>query len=193
MARRNVREVLTHARARREHLIGRRVDVRRALLVAEALVDEPGGRAGEAGHGSAAGLLRRRDELAERRQVGDVVAGREELEELLGDLRALLVERPERRRLVEGRGGMDHHDRRGLDAQRPVRRQHVEAVHPVPEIVLVRRAAGGGAGAQAEREAALPAVVAGPEADLVVALRDDAVVLEVGHVEDGDAAHWPIA
>src|SRR5262245_4395779 len=56
-----VREVLAHAGARREHLIRGRVDVRGALLVAEALADEARGRAAEAGHRGAARVLRGRD------------------------------------------------------------------------------------------------------------------------------------
>jgi hypothetical protein len=40
-------EVLADARAGREHLLGGRVDVGGALLVAEALVDHPRGRARE--------------------------------------------------------------------------------------------------------------------------------------------------
>ena len=79
---------------------------------------------------------------------------------------------------------LGHHDRLRLDPQAAMLRHDVEAVHPVAEVVDVTRSGDDvGLRVQPEAEAVLILVVAGPEADLVVALGDGPVVVELGDVE----------
>jgi hypothetical protein len=67
--------------------------------------------------------------------------------------------------------------------------QNARDVNPVSIAIFVGRAAGGGIGDEAERNAALAIVVDGAETDLVIAFVDGAVVYELRRVKEMEAVH----
>jgi hypothetical protein len=77
----------------------------------------------------------------------------------------------------------------GFDPQAAMMGQDASNMNPVSIAIFVGRAAGGGTGGEAEREAALAIIVDGAETDLVIAFVDGAVVNEFRSVEQVEAVH----
>jgi hypothetical protein len=131
-------------------------------------------------------------------QGADVVDGRhggrghEKVVVRVEQRRALAVHRRERLAGVQvERRLLRHHHRFRLDAQAAMLGHDVEVVHPVAEVVARGRRRRGGLGPQPESDAGLELVVDRLQVDLVVALGDRAVVLELGDVEEPVAVHVP--
>ena len=132
-------------------------------FVAEGDVNQPWPRARTkpAARPAALGLCVADQHAESRRGVRHVRGRREQIVVVVEQRRRGRVElgersrsRPERQRIVH------QHDRLGLDPQAAVLGQHVEAVHPVPEVSRdARSRAAAGQRAQAERQAALPLVL----------------------------------
>jgi hypothetical protein len=67
--------------------------------------------------------------------------------------------------------------------------QDARDMNPVSITILIRGAAGGGIGDEAERNAALAIIVDRAETDLVIAFVDGAVVYELRRVKEMEAVH----
>ena len=124
--------------------------------------------------------------------AGTCRRGHEEVVVRVEQRRALAVHRRERLAGVQvERRLLRHHHRLRLDAQAAMLGHDVEVVHPVAEVVARGRRRRGGLGPQPEPDAGLELVVDRLQVDLVVALGNRAVVLELGDVEEPVAVHVP--
>ena len=84
---------------------------------------------------------------------------------------------------------MGEHDGFGFDAQALMFGEDVELMHPVSVRVAIGRAARAGIRGEAEREAALPLVVHGAQANFIVAFRNRTVVDEVRGMQQTISIH----
>ena len=76
-----------------------------------------------------------------------------------------------------------------LDPQAPVLLKDVELVHGIAICIAVSRAAGVRRGDNAKRQATLPLVVHGPQAQLVIAFRNRVIVSELGNMDQVISIH----
>src|ERR1700734_2617691 len=87
-----MREILADSRARLQRILHRRMDMRRAGLVSETLVDQRDGGVGKAAPRSGAASLDLFGHFPDGRQDGTILAGRKPVEIFVAQQFAALVE-----------------------------------------------------------------------------------------------------